>query len=52
MIQHYYYFEHIVELLEDNKLVIQEKFSLEDLKFIEEIIEKIKAKQQWKKYNE
>ena len=52
MIQHYYDFEEIVELLEKNKLVIQEKFSLEDLKFIEEIIKKIKASKQWKKYDE
>ena len=41
MIQDYYDFEEIVELLEKNKLVIQDKFSLEDLKFIEEIIKKI-----------
>jgi hypothetical protein len=33
-----------VELLEKNKLVIQQKFCPEDPKFIEEIIEKIKAK--------
>jgi hypothetical protein len=39
------------ELLEKNRLMIQEKFWPEDSKFREEIIEKIKATQQWKIYD-
>jgi hypothetical protein len=34
----------MVELLQRNNLVIQEKFCPEDSKFLEEIVEKIKAK--------
>ena len=40
----------IVDLLEKNKLVMQKKFCPEDPKFIEEIIEKIKANKEYDEY--